>query len=286
MINVQKLPFFRNKKIINRSVLSKSFGIICEKVALEDNKEYVLKYYFNRKEEFNSIFSEGKSLEYMQKKFPIFFPKLRFLNSEIIIIDFINHDGKKNKNYQKKLALLLADIHKIKNKKYGFYFDTQIGGLKQPCDFEDNWINFFREKRLGMIFELINKYNPMPIDINRNIEILLNKLDYFLPRHPIPSLIHGDLWEGNILFNKGELVGLIDPGVQFAHNEMELAYLTWFKYIDNEFFNHYNKYIQVDNNYFEYEPIYQLYFCLLNVHLWSRKYIKNTRNLLKKIIKK
>ena len=98
--------------------------------------------------------------------------------------------------------------------------------------------------------------------------------------------MHGDLWEGNILFNKGELVGLIDPGVHFAHNEMELAYLTWFKYIDSEFFNHYNKYIQVDNNYFEYEPIYQLYFCLLNVHLWSRKYIKNTRNLLKKIIKK
>ena len=46
------------------------------------------------------------------KKFPFFFPKLRFLNSEIIIIDFISHDGKKNKNYHKKLALLLADIGK------------------------------------------------------------------------------------------------------------------------------------------------------------------------------
>ena len=37
-------------------------------------------------------------------------------------------------------------------------------------------------------------------------------------------------------------------------------------------------------NYYDYEPIYQLYYSLLNVHLWSRDYVKNTNELLKKYI--
>ena len=41
------------------------------------------------------------------------------------------------------------------HEKYGFKFDSQIGGLKQPNDYSSNWINFFRDQRLNIIFELI-----------------------------------------------------------------------------------------------------------------------------------
>ena len=104
------------------------------------------------------------------------------------------------------------------------------------------------------------------------------------PKNPTPSLIHGDLWEGNILFNNGKLKGLIDPGIHFAHNEMELAYLSWFKYVGNNFFDSYNEKIKIDKNYKEYEAVYQLYYCLLNVFLWSREYINNARDLVLKYL--
>ena len=41
-------------------------------------------------------------------------------------------------------------------------------------------------------------------------------------------LMHGDLWEGNILFKDYKFVSFIDPGSFYGHNEMELAYLRWF----------------------------------------------------------
>ena len=134
-----------------------------------------------------------------------------------------------------------------------------------------------------MIFEKINKNNSMPKDINKKIEKLIRNIENYLPKTPNISLLHGDLWEGNILFNNGKLAGLIDPGIYFGHNELEIAYLTWFKLVDEEFLDFYSNTIQIDKNFHKYEPIYQLYFSLLNVYLWNRNYINDVKNLLKKI---
>ena len=174
-------------------------------------------------------------------------------------------------------------IHSIKNDKYGFDFDAQIGGLKQPNQYDSNWINFFRNKRLNMIFEKINESNYMPKHINKKIEILLKNLEDYLPKNPRISLLHGDLWSGNILFHNGNLVGLIDPGIYFGHNELEIAYLTWFKFINKKFLNIYSEVINIDKNFSRYEPIYQLYFSLLNIYLWDKKYINDTESLLNKL---
>ena len=125
----------------------------------------------------------------------------------------------------------------------------------------------------------------MPDFINKKIESLLKYINDFIPSRPKISLLHGDLWSGNILFNDGDLVGLIDPGIYFGHNELEISYLTWFKYIDKKFLNYYSNFIEIDKYYYKYEPVYQLYFSLLNIHLWSREYIKDAEMLLDKIYK-
>ena len=145
--------------------------------------------------------------------------------------------------------------------------------------------NFFLNYRLIYIFEKIIKDFQLPKEIIFKLESLFNKIHNYLPSNPIPRLLHGDLWEGNILFNNFKINGLIDPGSFYGHNEMELAYLRWFnpKFIDSNFIKKYNEFIEVDKKYFDYEPIYQLYYCLMNVYLWDRSYIKGVGNLLKKI---
>ena len=118
----------------------------------------------------------------------------------------------------------------VTNEKYGFKFDSQIGGLKQPNNYSSNWINFFRDHRLGIIFKLINQNEPMPSLINRRLEVVIKNLENFIPSKPRISLLHGDLWKGNILFHNKKLVGLIDPGIFFGHNELEIAYLRSVSY--------------------------------------------------------
>ncbi|PPR46032.1 MAG: hypothetical protein CFH18_00486 [Alphaproteobacteria bacterium MarineAlpha5_Bin8] len=281
---LSKIDILRDKKILDRNILSQSFSMICEKILFEDNNTYIFKYYSKKNSNYNAIISEGKSLKYLYLKFPNFFPKVIFLNNEVLVMSFIKHNNIKGDNYEKKLADILVQIHSIKNSNFGFDFDTPIGGLKQPSKYLDNWTKFYAENRLNMIYELINKNESMPGDINRGIENIIKNIQNLIPKNPEPSLIHGDLWEGNILFNDGKLKGLIDPGIHFAHNEMELAYLTWFKYVSDDFLNYYSEKIKIDKQYKEYEEIYQLYYCLLNVFLWSREYIKNTRDLVLKFI--
>ena len=280
LVESQINKFLCGREIIERKVLSKAFNIQCEKVILDTNQTLIFKYYINKIQKFNSIISETKSLNFFSKKFSYLFPSIIFSSDNLLIMDYIINNNIKKNNYQELLSKEIIKIHSVSNEKFGFDFDSQIGGLRQPNKFNTNWVSFYRDNRLNMIFEIINKTNPMPNPINKKIETLIKNLDNFIPHNPKISLLHGDLWDGNILFNDGKLAGLIDPGGYFGHNELEIAYLTWFKFVDQKFINNYSNIINLDNSYYEYEAIYQLYFSLLNVHLWSRDYIKDVEDLL------
>ena len=84
--DINKIYFLKNKKIINRLTLSTSFGIKCEKITLNNGKKYILKYYYNKISKFNSIISEGKSLNFFQKNCFSLFPKIKALNSKILLL--------------------------------------------------------------------------------------------------------------------------------------------------------------------------------------------------------
>ena len=59
---------------------------------------------------------------------------------------------------------------------FGYDFNTPIGGIEQNCNYEESWINFYKTKRLQMVYDLINRKNPMPSNINSGIEKIINKL--------------------------------------------------------------------------------------------------------------
>ena len=274
-----------NKKIIDSKLLSDSFGIFCFKITTQDNISFVVKFYKNANNGFNAIKSETKNLNFFDKNNIEYFPKVEFENSDYLIISFINNDNQQPDEICKDLLNAIISIHSNNFNKFGFEFDTQIGGLRQKNSWNSNWVDFYKEERLGYIFNLINKTDPMDNFLNKKIEKLLNNLHNFIPEKPNSSLLHGDLWEGNILFNKKKFVGFIDPGTFFGHNELEIAYLTWFNpnFIKNGFLDRYSEIIKIDKNYKNYEPIYQLYYSMLNVYLWDRIYVNDVKELLDKI---
>ncbi len=274
-----------NKKILSTKVLSNSFDINCVEFLTSGNEKYIVKYYNDYNKSFNAIKSETKNLQFLNSLKLKYFPKIYNDDGKYLIISFIKNNGIQPNRTKDDLLNAIITIHSIKNKKYGLNFDTQIGGLKQENNWSDNWVNFYREKRLLYVFEIINSKNKMDNNINIKIEKLLKNLNNYIPEKPRSSLLHGDLWEGNILFNDEKFVGFIDPGSFYGHNELELAYLTWFnpKFISSDFLSRYNNFIKIDKDFFKYEPIYQLYYSLLNVLLWDRNYIKDVQRLLNNI---
>ncbi len=274
-----------NKKIVYSKLLSDSFGINCFKITTTEDENYIVKFYKNNENTFNAIDSETKNIIFLNnlglRSFPIVFSK----NKDFLIISYIENNGLKPNDINSDLLKAITDLHMCTNSNYGFEFSTQIGGLEQLNDLSNNWIDFYRDNRLGYIFELINSSNKMDVSINSKIESLLKNLENHIPKEPNISLLHGDLWEGNILFNEKKFVGFIDPGSFYGHNELEIAYLTWFNpsFIGKKFLEKYNDIIKIDTEYKNYEPIYQLYYSLLNVYLWDRNYVKDVKRLLNKI---
>ena len=283
ILEIEKL--LDNKKIIDSKLLSDSFGINCLKIVTSDSKEFIVKYYYKNNNEFNAIKSETDNLLFFNRQKFNQFPSIINYNDNLLIMSYINNDDDQPNQTNDDLLNSIISLHSNKSKDYGFSFDTQIGGLKQINSSSKNWLEFYRDKRLTYIFDLVNKNQPMDETINTKIDLLIKKIDNFIPNKPISSLLHGDLWEGNILFKNKKFVGFIDPGSFYGHNELEISYLRWFnpKFIDESFLDKYNDHIKIDKYYLEYEPIYQLYYSLLNVYLWDRSYIEDVRKLLEKI---
>ena len=283
ILEIEKL--LDNKKIIDSKLLSDSFGINCLKIVTSESKEFIVKYYYKNNDKFNAIKSETANLLFFNRQKFNQFPSIINYNDNLLIMSYINNDDDQPNQTNDDLLNSIISLHSNKSKNYGFSFDTQIGGLKQINSSSKNWLEFYRDKRLTYIFELVNKNQPMDETINTKIDLLIKKMDNFIPNKPISSLLHGDLWEGNILFKNKKFVGFIDPGSFYGHNELEISYLRWFnpKFIDESFLDKYNDHIKIDKYYLEYEPIYQLYYSLLNVYLWDRSYIEDVRKLLEKI---
>tara|TARA_B100000575_G_scaffold294644_1_gene312599 strand:- start:15349 stop:16224 length:876 start_codon:yes stop_codon:yes gene_type:complete len=275
-----------NNKITFSKLLSNSFGINCLKLKSLDNKHYIVKFYEKKESQFNAIKSESKNLTYLNNLKINYFPRVLSNNEDYLIMSYIENNNITPNEIKMDLLGAIVKLHSFHNNFFGFDFDTQIGGLKQKNNKSKNWVDFYRNYRLGYIFEIINKSKPMEYSINKKIELLLKNLETYIPNNPTPSLLHGDLWAGNILFNNSRFVGLIDPGSFYGHNELEVAYLTWFnpEFIGSNFLSKYNEILKIDKEYNNYEPIYQLYYSLLNVYLWDRAYIKDVKRLLDIII--
>jgi fructosamine-3-kinase len=81
----------------------------------------------------------------------------------------------------------------------------------------------------------------LPADLGRRLEALADDLPNRLPRHPPASLLHGDLWGGNVLAAGGHVSGLIDPACYFGHAEVDIAMLGLFDRPEAVFFDAYGR---------------------------------------------
>ena len=88
-----------------------------------------------------------------------------------------------------------------------------------------------------------------------------------------PSLLHGDLWSGNVLFAHGGEPVLIDPAVYVGHREVDLAMCRLFGGFPEAFYGAYAETWPLQYDHERRLSAYQLYPLLVHARLFGGSYV-------------
>ncbi|KAA1424037.1 fructosamine kinase family protein [Nocardioides antri] len=121
----------------------------------------------------------------------------------------------------------LARTHLSGAASYGADADGYIGRLPLGNQPLPTWAEFYVERRITPYLRVARDKGLVAADDADLIERAAARVGEIVPDEP-PARLHGDLWNGNVLWSQGDQVVVIDPAAYGGHREVDLAMLTLF----------------------------------------------------------
>jgi len=224
---------------------------------------------------------EGAMLQSLRRLSQLPVPDVLHAQDTLLLMQFIATSGGIDASAQAHAAELLASLHNVRGDAFGFDADTAIGGLHQPNPKTSRWLDFFAQHRLLYMGREALNAGRLPHRVMDRIEVLASKLDRWIEEPEFPSLLHGDMWTGNVLCHKGRIAGFIDPAVYYGDAEIELAFSTLFGTFGEPFFARYSERRPLRAGFFEERrDLYNLYPLLVHVRLFGGSYVGSVERTL------
>ena len=226
---------------------------------------------------------EGYMLKYLRDPGGLPVPDVLHADDELLLMSRIETAGGLSSGAQAEAADLLAALHGVTGASFGFDRATVIGGLHQPNPETPVWTDFFRDQRLLYMAQHALDAGPLPAGLMARVETLAGKLGDWLDDEAPASLIHGDMWGGNVLSYRGNISGFVDPAIYYADAEIELAFSTLFNTFGDAFFDRYAEHRPIRPGFFEERrDLYNLYPLLVHVRLFGGSYVGSVERTLKR----
>ncbi len=228
---------------------------------------------------------EGAMLELLSERSSLPVPRVLHSSPALLAMEYIENSGSGTSDGEEGAARLIADLHAIApgagESGFGLGFDTLIGGLHQPNAWAESWAQFFAERRLCEMARRCADAGRLDPRTAARIESLASRITDLVPADAQPSLLHGDIWGGNVLWRDGRIAAFIDPAVYFGHAEIELAFITMFSTFSQRFFDAYNELRPIEPGFWEERrDLYNLYPLLVHVRLFGGGYADSVRRTL------
>src|ERR687893_1258116 len=225
---------------------------------------------------------EAYMLRYLGEKSDLPVPEVYHFSETLLLMEFVEGSGDLS-GAQEHAAELLADLHNITAQSYGHERDTLVGSLSQPNSWTGSWIEFFRDQRLLYLAGIAYEAGRLPADLGDRVEELDGKLDGLLEEPEYPSLIHGDVWSGNVLARGDRIVAFLDPAIYHADPEIELSFISLFDSFGEPFFERYGEIRGIREGFFEERrDLYSLYPLLAHVYFFGGGYLGSIRSTLRR----
>ncbi len=177
----------------------------------------------------------------------------------------------------------LAQMHRAGWQHYGWHRDNTIGSTHQPNTPSDDWVDFFRRQRLGFQLQLASR-NGYGGSLQRRGQRLLEGFHHLIDHDPSPSLLHGDLWGGNIAYDREGQPVIFDPAVYYGDREADLAMTELFGGFGNDFYDAYREAWPLAQGYATRKTLYNLYHVLNHLNLFGGGYLGQASSMIDRLL--
>ena len=169
---------------------------------------------------------------------------------------------------ERELANVLAQLHEHRGTNWG-----AVDAVDGPA----TWADLFAS-RLADARRHVNVGRRLEPRVLSMVDDAIRIAPSWLADAGSPTLVHGDIWDGNLMvLPDGEgwrLSGLLDPDLQFADVEYELAYLEVFDCPRDDFFRAYRRRHALRPGYEQRRLFYWLYTALVHVALFGDTFFR------------
>ena len=174
---------------------------------------------------------------------------------------------------ESRFGAALAQLHSFEGDSFGLDHHNFIGRTHQINDWKSDWWTFYCENRLlpqrklaqmkGMRSELLK-------ELDRLIDVVPEAMQSHQPR---ASLLHGDLWSGNMAMDEAGVPTLFDPAVYYGDGETDLAMSRMFGAPGDAFYSAYHDIIPRQEGHEVRRGLYDLYHWLNHFNLFGVGYL-------------
>jgi protein-ribulosamine 3-kinase len=182
------------------------------------------------------------------------------------------------------LGAALAAQHRLPQQRFGWARDNFIGASPQANGWSDDWLEFWRTRRLMAQLRLAAGKRLPSRMIDRGERLAADCEAFFRGHRPAASLLHGDLWGGNAAMTaEGEPV-LFDPAVYVGDREADVAMTELFGGFPADFGSAYRAAWPLDDGYRVRRDFYNLYHVLNHANLFGGSYVRQAEHSIERLL--
>ncbi|TVQ25198.1 MAG: fructosamine kinase [Spirochaetaceae bacterium] len=199
-----------------------------------------------------------------------------------LVMDRIRRGSGSGAAYRDAGAMLARMHRSTACETAGFEHDNYIGLGRQTNGWMDSWPRFFADRRISPQVEHARKAGLLEKVDELACERLCARMGEILPDSETMSLLHGDLWSGNLIPGEDERAYFIDPAVYYGHREADLAMTRLFGGFPAAFYDAYERQWPLLPGNEERVPVYNLYHLLNHLNIFGPSYRSSVRSVLKR----
>jgi fructosamine-3-kinase len=280
-----RLHLALGSRVVEARPLAVGFGLTGLAITLADGRLLAVKAGEAKRGGKSGLELEAFMLGELARLSELPVPRVHHVTRDLLVMDFIENDaGGITESVERHAGELIARLHVTPRERFGYSRDTLIGPLPQPNPPSSLWVQFFRDHRLMVKAREAYREGSLPSPLLKRIERLAERIEDYLIEPAYPSLLHGDLWTGNVLVREGRIAGFVDPAISCGHPEIELAFTTMFGTFGEAFFTAYESLMPLEPGFHELRAsLYNLYPSLIHVRLFGSSYLSGIERTLARI---